>query len=360
MAIEYSPRGRAYQAFLTGAKSYLMDTLYPQVRAAVEAAAASRHDINGIAGELRGNASYEYFCWLEHYIQHFKYTARHGLLAEAEAQRGPLTSLLMNAEPGRLRLVPTDVPRYYSVVDTHQHPGNLHADLLAGPIYKASASSTQPGSTNAYQLHYRFADILGRHATEPRTVLDLGCGFGKSTLPIAEKWPGAAVDGIDISEGCLRLAAVEAAQHDAANLHYIQGDVVATERDAAAYDLVTSTMLLHELDNDALKAAMREAFRVLKPGGKLVQLDFRARHAPERFFLHGHGQRNNEPYMADFDLFDFSGHLTSLGFTDIDIEPFEESPGAADPEFAKWRLPWTVISARKPAGAVSGSAAEAS
>jgi hypothetical protein len=69
----------------------------------------------------------------------------------------------------------------------------------------------------------------------------------------------------------------------------------------------------------------------------------------ESFFLHGHGQRNNEPYMADFDQFDYGGYLRSIGFVDVKIEPFEESPGSAGPQFQKWRLPWTVIAATKPA-----------
>jgi hypothetical protein len=146
--MDYSPQGRAYQAFMVGAKAYLMDTLYPKTRDAVAEAGANGRDKEGIARELRGNAQYEYFCWLEHYVQHFKYTARYGLVAEAETQRSQLTAKLSAVNPKRLELSSTDVPEYYSVIDTHQHPGNLHADILAGPIYKASAVSTQPGSTN--------------------------------------------------------------------------------------------------------------------------------------------------------------------------------------------------------------------
>jgi ubiquinone/menaquinone biosynthesis C-methylase UbiE len=346
--VEYSPQGRAYQAFLVGAKAFLMDSLYPKAREAVAGAVQGGVDKSTATEQLRGNASYEYFCWLEHYIQHFKYTARNGLVAEAEAQRGQLSSKLMAADPRRLSLAPRSVPEYYSVVDTHQHPGNLHGDLLAGPIYKASAGTTQPGSTDAYGLHYRFADVLAKHAKNPHRVLDLGCGFGKSALPIAKKWPQAKVEGVDLSEGCLRLAALEGDENRLDNLHYSQADVAKIDAPDGSFDLVTSTMLLHELDNDALKDVMTEAHRVLQPGGNLVQLDFRARDPVEGFFLHGHGQRNNEPYMASFDEFDFKGFLTSLGFVDVKIAPFEESDGSVSPDFPKWRLPWTVIAARKP------------
>jgi SAM-dependent methyltransferase len=346
--MQYSAEGRAFQAFLVGAKSFLMDQVYPRARQAV-ADAVRDGDKEQAAGKLRGNSDYEFFCWLEHYVQHFKYTARFGLVAQAETQRDDLTAALMAVKPDRLDLARTEIPQYYAVVDTHQHPGNLHGDLLSGPIYKASASSTQPGSTSAYGLHYRFADTLACHVDTPMRILDLGCGFGKSALPIAEKWPEAKVEGIDLSEGCLRLAAVEAEQNRRDNLRYRQADAAALDVPDQSFDVVTSTMLLHELDLDALKQVMQESYRVLSPGGALVQLDFRTRDGIEKFFLHGHGQRNNEPYMADFDQFDVGVYLDSIGFVDVKIEPFEESPGATDPDFPRWRLPWTVIAATKPA-----------
>lgn len=346
-----SQKGEAFQAFLVGAKSFLMDTVYPKARDAVADATAKTKNKEGAVDALRADADYGYFCWLEHYIQHYKYNARFGLAAEAEGQRDELVKQLKAIDARHDVDAEVKIPEYYSVIDIHQHPGNLHVDILAGHIYKASAASTQPGSTNAYGLHYKFTDVIQQYADNPTSVLDLACGFGKSALPLAQRWPDAKVEGIDISEGCLRLAAVEAEENGLDNLSYTRADVASTGKPAESYDLVTSTMLLHELDTDAVKASMKEAYRVLTPGGALVQLDFRARNPVEAFFLHGHGQRNNEPYMAAFDELDFKEYLESIGFTDIEIKPFEESPGATSEAFPKWRLPWTVISARKAAAA---------
>jgi hypothetical protein len=46
---------------------------------------------------------------------------------------------------------------------------------------------------------------------------------------------------------------------------------------------------------------------------------------------------------------DVGGVMASAGFKDIEIEPFEETPGALAEAGTKWRFPWTTIAARKPA-----------
>jgi trans-aconitate 2-methyltransferase len=46
-----------------------------------------------------------------------------------------------------------------------------------------------------------FFDLINRiGATSPRRVVDLGCGSGELTAVLADRWPGAAVEGIDSSE----------------------------------------------------------------------------------------------------------------------------------------------------------------
>ena len=62
--MEYSPEGRAYQAFLVGAKTFLMDSLYPKARDAVGDACRGNKSKDEAAEALRGDPQYEYFCWL--------------------------------------------------------------------------------------------------------------------------------------------------------------------------------------------------------------------------------------------------------------------------------------------------------
>lgn len=50
-------------------------------------------------------------------------------------------------------------------------------------------------------------DLLGRIALDvPRTIVDLGCGSGNVTVRIAERWPEAAITGVDSSPEMLAVA----------------------------------------------------------------------------------------------------------------------------------------------------------
>ncbi len=86
-----------------------------------------------------------------------------------------------------------------------------------------------------------------------------------------------------------------------------------------SFDLVTSTMFLHEIPLKVLDQVLDECFRLLEPGGRMVHLDFW--HMPDPFsrFLHyGHGRRNNEPYMQPLAELDLPKTLAAKGFVDID------------------------------------------
>ena len=202
-----------------------------------------------------------------------------------------------------------------------------------------------------HDLHERFTDLVALACT-PRRILDLGCGFGKSTLPFCRAFPEARVEAVDLAAPCLKLAAKMSADAHLGNVRFAQADASNTRCDAASFDLVTSTMLLHELPPPMVESVLRESARVLKPGGWMVHLDFLPQVQPRgdafaQFIHRGHGRRNNEPFMAPLADMDLRGLLESLGLVDVELQAFEEAEGALDPAYANWRFPWTVIRARK-------------
>ncbi|HWD59871.1 MAG TPA: trans-aconitate 2-methyltransferase [Stellaceae bacterium] len=64
-------------------------------------------------------------------------------------------------------------------------------------------------------------DLLSRIAlTEPARIVDLGCGPGNSTAPLAARWPQASVTGIDASEELLA-----AGRRDYPNIDFLHADI---------------------------------------------------------------------------------------------------------------------------------------
>src|SRR5678810_1080081 len=75
-------------------------------------------------------------------------------------------------------------------------------------------------------------------------------------------------------------------------------DCTRTDYADGSFDLVTSTMLLHEMPPETVERTLAEAHRVLKPGAAMVHLDFLPADDEFARLIHfGHSRRNNEPFM---------------------------------------------------------------
>jgi SAM-dependent methyltransferase len=113
--------------------------------------------------------------------------------------------------------------------------------------------ATAPGSEGPRETMLRF---LG---DGPGRLLDLGCGTGAHTVAFVAR--GWETTGVDISSDQLRLARRR-------RLNVVQADATALPFDAGSFDAVVS-MLTHT-DADDFGTIVREAARVLRPGGVLA------------------------------------------------------------------------------------------
>ena len=313
-----------------------------------------------VSASANVRASVDIFKWLERHLQRQKYAGRYGLQPWLVRDRNEhQTWLSREAEvakaAGRLTLNPDcPVPASFASVDIHQHPGGVWQDPLAGLVYERGARTTTPLAGERHlDLHERLARQLEADHPGGRRLIDLGCGFGKSTRAIYQLLPNCQVLAVDVAAPCLMLGAAQANQDDADNIQYRQADARQCGELAQSSDLVTSTMLLHEMPAVDLPALFAECWRVLRPGGTMRHLDFLPSVQPRNdAFLEwchlGHAKRNNEAFMAELLTVDLPAMLTDTGFVDVSIEPFEEADGALSPSHAHWRFPWATVFARKP------------
>jgi ubiquinone/menaquinone biosynthesis C-methylase UbiE len=344
----------AFQELIGTLRSQWANQLYPalaeQYRSIDDGRTSPAQTDQAIA-QIAGRPLYRWFAFIERHYQRMKYSdPRWGLAATFESNPQWVQAQLAGAEEtGLLELDPElTIPAYYRAIDIHQHPGNLLGADYDGLMYQASATSIHP-NTRRFEAHERFGDLLLGEGRAFRSVLDMGCGFGKCSFPIAQRFPQAQVIGIDLSAPCLRLAAVTARSIGLANLRFAQRDALDTGYRDEHFDLVTSTQLLHELPVAEIERLFVESFRLLAPGGKLMHLDFRTNNRWSQFLMDGHSVRNNEGFLPAFDRMDVRSSLERAGFEDIRIEPFAETQGATDPDWPWWRFPWTLFSATRPA-----------
>jgi trans-aconitate 2-methyltransferase len=108
-------------------------------------------------------------------------------------------------------------------------------------------------------------DLVARVAiASPRVVVDLGCGPGNSTEVLAERWPDAAITGLDSS-----VAMIEAARRAHPQGQWKVGDIAAWDADdEGPFDVVFSNAALQWVDDHA--ALYPRLLAHAGPGGALA------------------------------------------------------------------------------------------
>jgi ubiquinone/menaquinone biosynthesis C-methylase UbiE len=245
-----------------------------------------------------------------------------------------------------------ELPDWYTEWDIHLQPGGVWSRDSAATVYELGAKLVMLGENDDYKIHRLFTETAVPRRPY-RRIVDLGCGFGKSTWPLKKRFTDAEVIGIDLAAPCLRLA-VRRANAQGLAIHFRQANACATGLDSGAIDLVTSTMLVHELPLDVLREVFTEAARLLAPGGMLRFLDFhRTGDSFRDLAMLEHGIRNNEPFMPPMLLADLTAMAHEAGLHGARWVAFDErARGRLEelqwPARSEWHFPWAVLEAEKP------------
>ncbi len=290
-----------------------------------------------------------------------------------QAERLAATAEALSGGDDRLTLDPALViPPYVSAVDHHCMPGSYHAEAFAGDVSGAANYDHAIFATTGGALG-RYSDGGGQGMVRwlrrnlpdfnPKRILEIGATLGQNLLPIAQAYPEAKVIGVDVGAPVLRYGAARARSLGVDNVRFVQADGSDLSMFAdASFDLIQTTMFLHELSLRSMRAIFTETHRLLAPGGLVAHLE-QPQYSPamplfEQAMRDWDAFYNNEPFWSTLHELNLDALMVEAGFAAEDVihgnvtavVDKDVFPDAADDDGEDFgrKAAWRLLGARVP------------
>jgi arsenite methyltransferase len=194
----------------------------------------------------------------------------------------------------------------------------LSGDPITSNLYADQETSTLPEKAVLASLGCGNPTALAQ--LEPgQVVLDLGSGGGIDVLLSAKRvGPTGKAYGLDMTDEMLELARENQKKSGATNVEFLKGTIEEIPLPGDSVDVIISNCVINlSADKDRV---LREAFRVLKPGGRLAVSDVvtkgeipaAIKKSVELWIGCVAGALSEEEYASK---------LSAAGFTEISVEP---------------------------------------
>ena len=310
---------RARQNFVAGLRSFVLGDLADDMRFAYETrvkpAFERQNNRAPAAGPevhraMRGDPMFTLYSALRVNAQRMVWDS---VAPVVEREKPRLTETAASVKTnGSLEIDPAlPIPRNVSAIDVHLMPGSYSRedgpdDLTAGAIYDQGLAVfsfglmgenlDDIGRSMSHYIRHSFPDF------QPRAILDTGCTIGHNTVPWAKTYPEADVHAIDVAAPGLRYGHARAGLQGA-SVHFHQMNADSLDFPDESFDLVFSSMFLHELSLKTIGKAFQEARRVLRPGGLMLHMELPPNNemsAYDGFYLDWDCYYNDEPFYKAF------------------------------------------------------------
>jgi SAM-dependent methyltransferase len=192
-------------------------------------------------------------------------------------------------------------------------------DEVSGNLYSEAERSELPAEAVTASLGCGNPTAL-INLEAGQTVLDLGSGGGIDVLLSARRvGPRGKVYGLDMTDEMLALARKNQQHAGATNVEFLKGTIEAIPLPDNSVDVIISNCVIN-LSSDKDKV-LREAFRVLRPGGRFAVSDVVSRGTvPDTV------RQNADLWVGciagALDQDDYADKLRHAGFSDISVEPW--------------------------------------
>jgi arsenite methyltransferase len=198
-------------------------------------------------------------------------------------------------------------------------PAACGCDPITSGLYSNDETGTLPDSAVAASLGCGNPTALLQ--LEPgQTVLDLGSGGGIDVLLSARRvGPTGKVYGVDMTDEMLELARENQRKAGATNVEFLKGAIEAVPLPDNSVDVVISNCVIN-LSSDKDRV-LREAFRVLKPGGRFAVSDVVVRGE-----VPADVRRSMELWVGciagALEDAEYTRKLQDAGFADVEVDPW--------------------------------------
>ena len=314
---------------LPGVKTAFEKQVEPKIIAETGSKPESRHQVRKYMLE---NGYFQMWSALRRNTMEMRHqAARSQVLRQIEGIVGKVDTACQNDN----NLVLDDsitIPDNVGAVDIHCQPGCYYKEYFDNDVTVAAsydlglfvttagllgALSDGGGQGIANWLKTQYPNFA------PKRILDLGCTIGHNAVPLAEHFPDAEVIAVDVARPSLRYAHARAKSLGIDNIQFVQANAEdLSQYDDGSFDLITTSMFLHELSHQSLPKILKTIHRLLADGGlnlHLEQPQYAGMDVYQQFIRDWDTYFNNEPYWGPMHDLDLKQIFQTCGFNPDDM-----------------------------------------